>query len=141
MPKRGSSRERFRPEHHRDPWAAGQVRQQIGVPFPWQAGASERQLVHWRRCHRRDDARLRIFHRLAERVVRRLAGFSLQFSWNEPRTCRRAIHDRFTCVADAWIVSREGIDRFLAALNGHAPAKVAASPGRRGRRPQAVANG
>ena len=51
------------------------MRQQIGVPFPRQAGASERQFVHRRRCHGRDDAGLRIFDRGAERVVRRLASF------------------------------------------------------------------
>ena len=98
--------ERLRPEHHRDPRTAGQMRQQIGVPFPRQPRARERQLVHRRRRHRRDDAGLRIFHRGAERVVRRSARVGRQFTGGEPRTCRRAIHDRFTDLPDARIVGR-----------------------------------
>ena len=41
--------QRFRPEHHRDARAAGQVRQEIGVPLPGQPRARERELVHRRR--------------------------------------------------------------------------------------------
>ena len=64
-----TTRKRIGVEHHRDVLGAGQMREQIGVPFPRQARQPERFLVDGRGRDGVDGAALRVGDRPDDGVV------------------------------------------------------------------------
>jgi hypothetical protein len=74
------------PEHHGDVFDTAEVREQIGMAFPVQAGAAKRLLVDWCRHERRQRVRLARPDGADDGLIRRAPGGSRDTATREHRT-------------------------------------------------------